>query len=149
MKQRITPEQLQELTSEQQEALRKWWKPEEWELIYVTNKGLNTFGQAMRITGINPACDSLPMRLYVDVGGWCLKSEVLPLLSIGQCIELLNNKTNEQSFGYNDSGCFWTIFMGNRGIGNMVEGSKGRQFSSYELVDALWIAVKELLQKPL
>ena len=48
MKQRITPEQLQELTSEQQEALRKWWKPEEWELIYVTNKGLNTFGQAMR-----------------------------------------------------------------------------------------------------
>ena len=99
MKQYVTPEQLQELTPEQQEALRKWWKPEEWELIYVTNKGLNTFGQAMRITGINPACDSLPMRLYVDVGGWCLKSEVLPLLSIGQCIELLLDKEYQVSWG--------------------------------------------------
>ena len=130
MKQRITPEQLQELTSEQQEALRKWWKPEEWELIYVTNKGLNTFGQAMRITGINPACDSLPMRLYVDVGGWCLKSEVLPLLSIGQCIELLLDKEYQVSWG------------------EVLEDISYRE-GDRELVDVLWIAVKELLQKPL
>ena len=123
MKQHITPEQLQELTSEQQEALRKWWKPEEWELIYVTNKGLNTFGQAMRITGINPACDSLPMRLYVDVGGWCLKSEVLPLLSIGQCIELLLDKEYQASWG------------------EVLEDISYREGDS-ELIDVLWEIAK-------
>jgi len=123
MKQRITPEQLQELTSEQQEALRKWWKPEEWELIYVTNKGLNAFGQAMRITGINPACDSLPMRLYVDVGDWCLKSEVLPLLSIGQCIELLLDKEYQASWG------------------EVLEDISYREGDS-ELIDVLWEIAK-------
>ena len=126
MKQYVTPEQLQELTPGQQEALREWWKPEEWELIYVTNKGLNTFGQAMRITGINPACDSLPMRLYVDVGGWCLKSEVLPLLSIGQCIELLLDKEYQVSWG------------------EVLEDISYRE-GDRELVDVLWIAAKELL----
>ena len=61
MKQRITVDQLQELTEEQKQRLRGWWKPEEGDLVY--NKFFNEF-----------------------------KQEELPLLDIGQMIELLLNR---------------------------------------------------------
>lgn len=127
MKQYITLEQLQELSPEQQEWLRRWWRPEEWELIYVTNEELNTFGQAIRISGINPTCGSFPMKLCVDVGGWCLKSEVLPLLSIGQCIELLLDKEYQASWG------------------EVLEDISYREGDN-ELIDVLWEEIKSILR---
>jgi hypothetical protein len=124
VKQRITVEQLQELTSEQQERLREWWEPEVGDYIVHDTQGIGClFGD-------------------VDIMD---KTHMLPRLSIGQCIELLKDKTNEQSFGYNDSGCFWTVNVGNRGVGNMIEGCAGKQFSTAELIDALWQTVKEVL----
>ena len=71
----------------------------------------------------------------------------LPLMSIAQCIELLNNKTNEMAMGYNNSGCFWRVVIGPNGTGAMIEGF-GKEFADYdsgELIDALWQAVKEVL----
>lgn len=124
MKQRISAEDLAELTPEQQERLREWWRPEVGDYIVHDTQGIGClFGD-------------------VDIMD---KTHMLPRLSIGQCIELLKDKTNEQSFGYNDSGCFWTVNVGNRGVGNMIEGCAGKQFSTAELIDALFATVKEVL----
>lgn len=124
MKQRISAEDLAELTPEQQERLREWWTPEVGDYIVHDTQGIGClFGD-------------------VDIMD---KTHMLPRLSIGQCIELLKDKTNEQSFGYNDSGCFWTVNVGNRGVGNMIEGCAGKQFSTAELIDALFATVKEVL----
>ena len=124
MKQRISAEDLAELTPEQQERLREWWRPEVGDYIVHDTQGIGClFGD-------------------VDIMD---KTHMLPRLSIGQCIELLKDKTNEQSFGYNDSGCFWTVNVGNRGVGNMIEGCAGKQFSTAELIDALWQTVKGVL----
>lgn len=124
MEQRISAEDLAELTPEQQERLREWWTPEVGDYIVHDTQGIGClFGD-------------------VDIMD---KTHMLPRLSIGQCIELLKDKTNEQSFGYNDSGCFWTVNVGNRGVGNMIEGCAGKQFSTAELIDALFATVKEVL----
>lgn len=124
MKQRISAEDLAELTPEQQERLREWWTPEVGDYIVHDTQGIGClFGD-------------------VDIMD---KTHMLPRLSIGQCIELLKDKTNEQSFGYNDSWCFWTVNVGNRGVGNMIEGCAGKQFSTAELIDALFATVKEVL----
>ena len=122
MKQRISAEDLAELTPEQQERLREWWRPENGDM------------------SLSP--QGVP-KVYV--GDITQKDRNTPLLSIGQCIELLKDKTNEQSFGYNDSWCFWTVNVGNRGVGNMIEGCAGKQFSTAELIDALFATVKEVL----
>jgi len=124
VKQRISAEDLAELTPEQQERLREWWEPEAGDYIVHDTQG--------------PGC------LFGDIDIMD-KTHMLPRLSIGQCIELLKDKTNEQSFGYNDSGCFWTVNVGNRGVGNMIEGCAGKQFSTAELIDALFATVKEVL----
>jgi len=68
LKQRISVERLQELSSEQRERLREWWKPqdEDW---YIYDGGIYSVIEYPK----------------VEKGS-------LPLLSIGQCIELLAEK---------------------------------------------------------
>jgi len=112
MKRRITVEQLQELTEEQQQRLREWWKPEhgDWYLQYWI--------------------DDEPSLLIYDSHTY-LDDMFLPLLDIGQMIELLSEKGMvgiEQWNGY------WKAFYR-----NSLQTHKG------ELCDALWQAVKEVL----
>lgn len=71
MKQRISAEDLAELTPEQQERLREWWRPEVGDYIVHDTQGIGClFGD-------------------VDIMD---KTHMLPRLSIGQCIELLKDK---------------------------------------------------------
>jgi hypothetical protein len=65
VKQRITIEDLQQLSPEQQERLRKWWRPEPGD-ISLSPQGIE--------------------KVYV--GDITQKDRNTPLLSIGQCIEL-------------------------------------------------------------
>jgi hypothetical protein len=119
MKQMITFEQLQELTEEQKQKLREQWKPESGDMFTDNMKfeyvsyGINKYGEII-IDG--EECDTYN------------KDDCLPLLSIGQMIELLVNT------GIKHHDCGW-ISAWNVDI----------DFEGKELCDALWQAVKAVL----
>lgn len=79
MKRRITVEQLQELTEEQQERLRGRWKPECYDVYWTS--------------AFEDSCNIVLTDEYGNVNGY-VKNNMelcLPLLDIGQMIELLQN----------------------------------------------------------
>ena len=82
MKQVITIEQLEELTLQQKDILRKWWNPEIHTFFVVNNT-------------IYPCEDGEWFGKDEVANGGCIfkKDKCLPLLSIGQCLEIL-----EQNF---------------------------------------------------
>lgn len=137
MKQRITPDQLNELTPDQQNRLREWWTPQEYDIALH-----------------NGSCTSSVSATGFDNRIWCgganigTKAEVLPLLSIGQCIELLLAKNQTISVTKLTKNDTW-------GIGYFEEYAPcyecAESFGSHldgiddELIDALWQAVKAVL----
>jgi hypothetical protein len=88
MKRRITIEQLQELTEEQKQRLREWWKPNKYDVAIDFKYDNYEF----------PVEQVFDDKLidFVDYG-WEIpdskKDDCLPLLSIGQMIELLSEKS--------------------------------------------------------
>mgnify|MGYP003593115858 CR=1 FL=1 len=116
MKQRITVEQLQELTQEQQERIREWWKPAEGDWYY---------GRiAPWRNEYRELCNYDSGNLGPEPG-----TDDLPLLSIGQCIELLEDKEID-----------WLEEIAHGGYDGEIFRSYGGQ-----LIDALWEAVKKAL----
>lgn len=117
MKQRITAEQLNELTDKQKQKLWEWWKPE-----------LYDFGYDIKEKAPFVRSDlSFPKSKYD-----------YPLLSVGQMIELLESKddclniikrTDLEGWGYEIQ----------------LRHLKYFKFQISELCDALWQAVKEVL----
>lgn len=156
MKQRITPEQLQELSQEQRERLREWWQPRmrDGDWFYGTYGGRDEVDKWM----ISPYC--------VDSGvygsGSCPDEDsmpdkdALPLLSIGQCIELLQSKDKNGEYWligkiecrpYNGGKPMpgtvsWVIHMIKQGT---FEVKVFDQCHSRELIDAFFEAVKVVL----
>jgi hypothetical protein len=114
MKQRITVEQLNELTDDQKKRLREWWKP--WPadvVLYGEKEDLIIYNHNTR------------SHLYEQ--DWLIeKDHLLPLLSIGQMIELTES-TN--IIKYNGG---WSL------------EEDAISFHT-ELCDALWEAVKQML----
>lgn len=96
MRQRITAENLKELSLEQQEKLRKWWHPEEGDhFLFLmgyegTVKSYNSNNDKIE-DYVDPTCGD-----YLEYDEW-EKGRCLPLLSIGQCLELLDHLTQEPS----------------------------------------------------
>ena len=84
MKRRITIEQLQELTEEQQQRLREWWEPTAWDVIAIGTDDI-------QISNVMLICT----KEY--------KIKCLPLLDIGQMIKLLNNKRYDWPYTIYDS----------------------------------------------
>ena len=93
MKQIISIDQLQEVTLEQQDKLREWWKPKQYDQVAYTYKyHYELVTSKIIIKGLyngNPT----KVEEVSDLEGEYvfLKSQCLPLLNIGQCIELLIN----------------------------------------------------------
>ena len=87
MKQRITSEQVSELTEKQKKKLRERWKPETYDIVIDDNNNdyvievdkKGRIGFVMDNEGIIP-----PQK----------KIDFLPLLSVGQMIELLDEEQN-------------------------------------------------------
>ena len=104
MKRRITVEQLQELTEEQQQRLREWWKPTAWDVIVVYH------GMGMKVTNVYNEMVSTDKKVC------------MPLLSIGQMIEMLQLYKDKDIFKYHDI-----------------------DITDENLCDALWSAVKQVL----
>lgn len=129
MKQHVTIGQLNELSDKGKEKLKKWYP-------YAIDVS-ETRSWAL------PRTEDLK-RYYEG------QFERQLLLSIGQMIEFLHEYYKEVALGFDDSGVYWHVHVGIRGAGSMLRGF-GTIYDSNEedkeLVDALWEAVKEVLEK--
>ena len=124
MKQTITVKQLQELTEEQKERLRSWWEPELYQSM------VNRYGVKFYLESL-------------DEGYLREIRNCLPLLSVGQCIELLEEKDpGSWSICCSKSGG-WYITSSNLYAPKYYIADGGKDFE--EIIDALWQAVKEVL----
>jgi hypothetical protein len=116
MKQRITTRQLQELTEEQRERLREWFKG---------HQGYYDIG-IYYING-RQVCQSVGEKTYNDTLISIKTEDMLPLLSIGQMIEILHEKDPMYDFGYDFDFCEFE--------------------PEDEICDRLWEGVKGVLQR--
>jgi len=143
MKQHITPAQLAQLTPEQREKLREWWVPQPGDM-FPCEDGTCIF-PITRVEKLQEGYMCYFVRkperneftaVEFSFGSRC---GVLPLLSIGQCIELLTSKTvnsviNIESNWYDHPEPLqWYVD---------VSGWDGQR---PELIDALFAAVKAVL----
>lgn len=122
MKQRITIEQLHELTEEQRERLWEWWKPLEGD-VFIIKGTPNSFLQNYIGTF---SADSLKNFREKPRG-------YMPLLSIGQMIELIDNDY------------MLTRFRQFKAIVTIQLGEETIQHCEDELCDALWKVVKKVI----
>jgi len=128
VKQRITIEQLNELSDAQKQRLRELWKPQDGDFIYSAKHGHPEF------------LEVAPMRGYGDY----LKNrdKSLPLLNIGQMIEILSEILLDISIvpkSLLTDKKLWSITITFR------ETTFMKSFEKSELCDALWQATKEIL----
>lgn len=125
IKQHISPEQLQELTPEQREKLKSWWQPDDgdWFVDYEGDECTVLLG---------------------EVVSWHKPDEdCYPLLSIGQCIQLLAEKNdltagNPRVIHYSSAYTTFTVYVP---LGSIATG----KVRENELIDALFAAVKAVL----
>ena len=137
MKQRINAEQLQELSKEQKISLKEWCKPQFGDVLNSIKCGEVVFIYA---NGQD--------RLNFDSDGyeWDIKENCLPLLSIGQMIEILQGKSEQITTCYNEKGVelmVWTEFP--KQIQHISGRLKLSRYKADSYCDALWQAVKEVL----
>lgn len=132
MKQRITIEQLNELSEEQKERLRDWWKPEPCDVYSYQNKTRDVVATSYRSDhGIQILHLTIGTGVYSDP--WRdihYKARCLPLLSIGQMIELLADMSNS-----NMSLTLYDVY------GDI------ETYKINELCDSLWDEVKLVLKR--
>jgi 5'-3' exonuclease len=133
MKRRIDLSQLQELTPEQQRKLREWWKPELHDVVLYEDEEVS-------IVDCYPGKQKLMLSSKDMYGDYeeVQKAVVLPLLDMGQMIQLLEEKdqclnitkrTDLEGWGYEI----------------ILRHINYYDFSTGELADALWEAVKAVL----
>lgn len=124
MKQHIRPSQLAELSDEQKEKLRDWWTVREGDRFFVENKWEDIAGESApgRVESFD--CDGLTYS----------KTECLPLLSVGQMIELVKKLHRVVFIDSNNPNNLWTVKVAPELV-----------YQADELIDALWQAVKEVL----
>ncbi|MDR0269585.1 hypothetical protein [Paenibacillus sp.] len=138
MKQRITIENLNELSTEQKERLRKWWmgsNPGISDLYVVKVK----FDDVISYEG--PFVNSGHRDFNEDY----YKGEALPLLSIGQMIEIVQGNlknglvieyTNDKVSNY----LHWEIPRF-----NLPDNRLNNVITNPELCDSLWLAIITVL----
>jgi hypothetical protein len=129
LKQHITLEQLQELTPEQKKNLRAWWKPQEGDLTYIEEHWGNCIS---RFLGFSFGAISL--LHFEDISSVTAKS-CLPILNIGQMIELISYKT----------GIIPEMRGIKLGLCEVMVSGVNTPIQASELCDSLWEAVKSIL----
>lgn len=131
MKQRITPEQLQELSDEQRQKLREWWEPEHGDWCVAVHKTREIDPEA-----IFQFVGSTRKRVAN------YKEFNFPLLDIGLMIEFL--ESFDQCLNISKR----TDFFSNAwGYEIELRHLRLTVYKTGELVDALWEAVKEVLNE--
>jgi hypothetical protein len=127
MKQRITAEQLNELSQKGKDKLRDWWRPEEGDWYCHTKK-------TKQYTILNSNDSDWGMDYYQ---GDKPRKKDLPLLSIGQMIEFLDDN-NEKSIFFD-----WEKYLD---VSVYPDGEIAFEITPKGFCDALWEAVKEVLE---
>jgi len=121
MKQRIDVSQLQELNPEQQERLRQWWEPEFGDVFIIPENG---------------------EEIHAVDRSWLLiirnDPRFLPLLSVGQCIELLVDKNEFKGFHKSQTDGRFKVYGEDHKHSMTI-------YDSSELIDALFEDVKSIL----
>jgi hypothetical protein len=122
MKQRITIEQLNKLTDEQKERLREWWTPQTHDVVFY-----RSFEKEFVVEGYTGS------TLHFADGSGTWSYDCLPLLSIGQMIQFINEKKPLKSIS---KARFdkWTV--------NIETATLGYKD---ELCDSLWETVTRIL----
>lgn len=127
MKQYITSLQYIELTDEQQKRLKGIWKPNIHDIVVFENTGM--------IRSLEVGGDVKYTQKH--------KEETIPLLSIGQMIEILDAYCKSNNY-YDYS--FWNDELdGKWHVSLWMNRKEGLEFDETELCDALWKAIKAIL----
>lgn len=132
MKQYITEKQLNELNDKAKERLRNWWKPKEGDFIYDLQQNEKDLvcGYGYYEDTKTFCCGTDP---YEDNNGSHELNNTLPLLSIGQMVEFLNEHEGISKHGR---------------IKNAVVVAEGTFIQWHgELCDFLWDKFKEVLDR--
>jgi hypothetical protein len=133
MKRRITEEQLMELTDEQKQRLREWWKIGKGDIFHSTHfSGLYDYHIAIDVYNYT----ILDWITGVELD----KDTCLPLLDIGQMIDLLTQREgfpNLYISNYPGVKTWELTYICNPNIEAEIETT--------ELCDALWESVKQVL----
>ena len=136
MRQHISPEQLRELTQEQLQRLREWWKPQDYDAF------VNANTQEVFFVGCANGNRFTTYGDDIDHD----KNGLIPLLSIGQMIGFLQDMSQKHLYEdlwmhtshtpISTGGYEWEWHCG---LGDY------NRYSGNELCDMLWLLVKGLL----
>lgn len=143
VKQHLSVEQVTSLSPEAQRRLREWWKPNEGDVVLYNEcasnpwlvEGVSVDGKRVSIVGLGVRGSS----------AMCAVGEMLPLLSIGQCIQFLTEQ-------YYSRRLTWMERVTARVVGfTSLQAVWRLRAPSYhkhdvELIDALFLAVKDVLE---
>ena len=132
MRERITKEQILSLDSDQLGKLKQMWHPSRHDVILLKSIGKDDYLESsiydkslddniLWLVDIDYAYET---NIEVE------KEYCLPLLSIGQMIEILEYENEFQIRKWQD----WMVYTNKTG-----------EIENLSLVDALWIAIKEIL----
>jgi len=146
MKQRITFKQLNQLDEEQQRIVRDWWKPEINDIFTTIDEDMCIQESELIIKNIEWDDSIYDWSSEVAHN----KDSLLPLLNIGQIIQLIQEK-GEYKFGRLEDLGFDTVprTLGLSYMLDLVDLSEKRVIkvrdSGNELCDLLWEGVKKSL----
>ncbi len=133
MKQNVTKEQLEGLTAKGKKSLREWWNPKEGDK-FLDYDGEVFYGQS---NGFEDET-YLPDKVYFKGTAGEGKETDLPLLSIGQMIEFLDERGSSKfDLGYAMAS----------GISESYGSLTYDEIDVSELCDDLWEAVRKVLEK--
>lgn len=142
IKQRIYMEQLTELQNEQKERIREWWygSPPRVSDVYAV---LVKYDDGVRYEGPHVNIGSRDFLTDYHTG------EAIPLLSIGQMIEIIESHYAGRigSYNKNENGRLWTTYFIDIITGESSYKSEtlyaGRDRQEY--ADVLWAILKKIL----
>ena len=144
MKQRITVDDLQQLTDEQKQKLREWWKPEDGDWFYgsygADENGFVAEQDEWQEYILTPYCvDSGHYGPSLHECGAKPDVNAIPLLSIGQMIELLQDRKLE-IHAPTKINSWWRVWYSSH-----INPAPLTKRKADNLCDALFEAVKEIL----
>jgi hypothetical protein len=140
MKQHITVDQLNELSDKAKEKLRGWWKPEEFDLVLVR---MDSVKENRHVDHIFTYSELSQVKKPEYI-----KKDNLPLPSIGQMIEFLDDHDflHDGTFENGTINKFEKFNSNLSGKGEFIGWGVMYEDSKPELCDALWEAVKQVLE---
>lgn len=137
MKQHLSINDLNQLSEKGKIKLREWWKPEYGDFVAIKYYFQRKYREKIYI-------DELGYDLVDEVMGITdLNESALPLLSIGQLIQFLDE--------HNPSGKGFSKIDATKGTDGLnyfwVVVQYDKYYKELELCDSLWMAVKDILEK--